>query len=142
MPSLNYAPHFTFAIYEEFDLGALKSATSEISKKCRPITVTFSEISVFDVERLVLWLRAADESPLREIHAQIHRMIDPSTCIDYYTPQLWQPHCTIGMNFGNEMREAVLEFASRPFEPIEVKFDVMDCVTFLPVTVHREVNLG
>ena len=142
MPSLGYPPHFTFAIYEEFELEALKSAIGEISKNCPPITVTFSEISLFDVERLVLWLKAADEAPLRKIHKQIHDLIDPGTCIDYYTPQLWQPHSTIGMNFGNEMREAALEFATRPFKPFEVKFDVMDCLTFLPVTVHREVNLG
>ena len=142
MLSLEYPPHFTFAIYEEFDLEVLKSTAREISQNCPPITVTFSEISLFDVERLVLWLRATDETPLTAIHSQIHRLVDPSSCIDYYTPQLWQPHCTIGMNFKIEMRDAALEFASRPFKPFEVKFDVLDCVTFLPVTVQREVRLG
>ena len=142
MLSLEYPPHFTFAIYEVFDLKMLSATMGKISKNCQPITVKFSEISLFDVERLVLWLKAEDEAPLRNIHEQIHNMIDPSTCIDYYTPQIWQPHCTIGMNFGNKMREAALEFASRPFEPFDVKFDILDCVTYLPVTVHKEVNLG
>lgn len=141
MASLKYPPHFTFAIYEQFHLEELKSTVSAISKNCSPITVTFSEISRFDEERLVLWLKATDETPLRNIHEQIHRSLDMDNCIDYYKPRMWQPHCSIGMDIKKEKRQEAIDYSSHPFKPFSAKFDVLDCVTFLPVTIHKEVKL-
>lgn len=142
MQSLNYAPHFTFAIYEDLDINQLELAAEEATNNLSVLPITFSKISVFDAEKLVLWLEADGASKLFEIHKKIHQIIEPSKCHEYYKPDMWQPHCTIGMNFNLENRDKVLDFAKKPIEPFTVQFDTFDWLTFKLIDILAEINLS
>jgi len=141
MLKLNYAPHFTFAIYENLEEQLAKTAFRNISKSLSKIQITFSEIAYFDVEKLVLWLRAEDETELHSIHVELHDHLPVENCHEYYKPTVWQPHCTLGVDIAPARRSQAIEFANEPIEPFKVKFDIFDCVTFLPVTIMEEVEL-
>lgn len=141
MQTLNYAPHFTFAIYDDVEPDEMKLAAEKAANNLPKIDITFSKISIFDAERLVLWLEADDESELFSIHQKIHKVIPPQKCHEYYQPLIWQPHCTLGMKFTPNMRKEALEFAIKPIEPFTVTFDIIDWLTFSPVNILGEIPL-
>ncbi len=141
MQALNYAPHFTFAIYDDVEPDKMKLAAEKASNNLTTIPITFSKISIFDAEKLVLWLKADDETQLFSIHQIIHETISPQECHEYYRPDVWQPHCTIGMKFSPNMREQAIDFSKQSFHPFTVNFDVVDWLTFSPVKILGEINL-
>ena len=141
MQALNYPPHFTFAIYDAIDANVLRSAASEVFSDCRKFNVRFEAIRYFDAQPLTLWLEPADPQVLQALHEAVHRSIDPALCKPHYRPDAWISHCTLGTDIRSENREAALEMTGSMSEPIDVVFDVGDCVLFPPVEVLEEYEL-
>jgi 2'-5' RNA ligase len=138
MKALDYPPHVTLAVYEDF---APTDVLSRILGAQSAIPVTFSGIGYFQNEFLVLWARPVSNDRLLQLHAAVHREIDPALCREHYRPDRWVPHCTIAMKIPGSMFEPAITWASEIEAQFSVTFDALDIVRFAPVEVLSEVKL-
>lgn len=141
MAGLNYPPHFTFAIYDEIEVDVLRNATKEVFENLSSVFIIFDKIAYFDVEELVLWASPKDKSELLELHKAIHAIIPQELCREYYRPNVWVPHCTLGFKVRPECKDAALKMVGDMALPFEVEFNYADCVEFLPVRILEEFQL-
>ncbi|TCU17191.1 2'-5' RNA ligase superfamily protein [Rhizobium sullae] len=141
MKALDYPPHITLAIYEDFVPDESIGVLSRIFGTQPAVTVTFSGIRYFQNEFLVLWARPVSNDRLQQLHAAIHSEIDPTLCREYYRPSCWEPHCTIAMKIPRSMFEPAINWAEEKRAEFSVTFDAVDIVRFPPVEVLSEVRL-
>ncbi|MBN8942535.1 MAG: 2'-5' RNA ligase family protein [Rhizobiales bacterium] len=141
MQALNYAPHFTFAIYRDVNPEAVSQAFVDAFSGRPPISIVFDRIAVFDAASPVVWAAPRDASALAGIHAVIHGMVDPAHCHRHYRPRAWVPHCTLATRILPARRAEVLALAAPLAEPFEVVFDVADHLTLPPLTVVEQLHL-
>jgi 2'-5' RNA ligase len=143
MRALQYAPHFTFAIYDTSDVTeALATAvTMQAAKERSAVEITFNRIRTFAGPPLVLWAEPEPTEMLFEIHRQVHAAIDPTLCRPHYRPGNWIPHCTLAMRTLPDRTADALAFTNDFRGGVRASFDIIDCVTFLPVRVVAETKL-
>ena len=143
MRALGYPPHFTFAIYDTDDIGEdlRRAAIERAVAGEREARLTFNRIRTFGGPSLVLWAAPEPQDALMRMHEAIHAVIDPALCRPYYRPQVWVPHCTLGMAVRPDRRDDALAFAERFPGGVAAAFDVVDCVTFPPLRVAAEKRL-
>jgi len=141
MRALNYPPHLTFVVYEDVAVSSLVAAAQKAFANVPPLSIGFSGIGHFPNEMLVLWARPADDRQLRRIHRSIHDEIDPALCHEHSRPDRWQPHCTIAMKIPASTAEEALRWAAATPAQFSLIFDAVDCISFPPVEIMREVKL-
>lgn len=141
MEALDYPPHLTFAIYEDVAVPSLVAAAQKAFASVPPLSVEFSGIGHFSNETLVLWARPADDRILRRIHGVIHDDIDPNLCHAHYRPDYWQPHCTLAMKIPASAADEALAWARTTSATFTLIFDMVDCISFPPVEIMKEVKL-
>jgi len=141
MEALNYPPHLTLAVYQDIEMSSLVAAVQKIFGSMPPVSIEFSGIGHFPNEMLVLWGRPADDRALRKIHAAIHEEIDPALCHEHSRPDRWQPHCTIAMKIPASAADQALAWATSTSARFTLTFDAVDCISFPPVEILREVKL-
>ena len=144
MRALEYAPHFTFAIYDtgHASMEMQRTAIERAAVGQTELRLTFNRIRMFAGPPLVLWADPEPHGALMQMHEAIHAVIDPTLCRPYYRPGFWLPHCTLGMAIPSERREEAAAFAENFRGGIEVVFDVIDCITFPPLRVAVERRLS
>lgn len=141
MQALNYPPHLTLAVYQDIALPLLFAAARNVFDNMPPLSIEFSGIGHFPNEMLVLWARPADDRVLRRILRAIHDEIDPALCHEHSRPDRWQPHCTIAMKIPAGSAERALTWAADAPARFTLVFDAVDCVSFPPVEILRQVKL-
>ncbi len=141
MEALNYSPHLTLAVYADVAPSLLFATAEKVFGAMPSLSIEFSGIDHFANETLVLWMRPTDDLILRDIHAAIHDEIDPALCHEHSRPDRWQPHCTIAMKIPANSRERALAWAKATPAKFALTFDVVDCISFPPVEILREVKL-
>ncbi|MBL4906046.1 MAG: 2'-5' RNA ligase family protein [Sneathiella sp.] len=142
MKALNYPPHLTFVMYPEIDMETLWNVTKFIFDGRKKLTLTFTEIRRFENSPLVLYAHPSDVTELTEFHWEIHSRINPLLCEDYYRPDNWVAHCTLGTNILPEKQEAAMALVREPFDPIEVVFDAADCLNYPPISRVERLSLA
>ncbi len=141
MQALNYSPHLTLTVYDDIAASSLFAATERIFGDMPPLSIEFSGIGHFPNEMLVLWARPSDDRVLRRIHSAIHDEIDPALCHEHSRPDRWQPHCTIAMKIPADSAERALTWAAETPARFTLVFDAVDCVSFPPVEILKQVKL-
>jgi len=141
MQSLDYPPHFTFAIYQDTDAVSFRKAVRQVFSQTRQVRIVFNEIRCFDASPLVLWASPEDNRQLHHLHAALHAEINPQLCSELYRPQQWIAHCTLATRIQEARRSDALSFASTPFEPFEVIFDTIDLIEFTPIEIVARIAL-
>lgn len=141
MKALNYPPHLTFAIYPEIKMEELQNVARSIFNGQNELTLKFTELRCFENDPLVLYAHSSNVTKLTRLHTEIHRKIDPLHCDEYYRPDKWVAHCTLGTGILSEAREEALAFMSKSFEPIEVVFDAVDCIEYPPISITERIPL-
>jgi len=143
MRALDYAPHFTFAIYDtgEVSDALARSAIERAAAGEAAPGMTFNRIGTFAGPPLVLWAAPEPQQHLVRMHAAIHAMINPMLCRPHYRPSFWVPHCTLAMRVREDRRDDALAFAEGFRGGVPAVFDVIDCVTFPPVRITTEKRL-
>lgn len=141
MQALNYAPHFTFAIYRDVSPEDVSRAFVGAFQGRRAISIVFDHIRVFDGAAPIVWAAPRDVSALADIHAAIHAAIAPDRCHAHYRPRAWVPHCTLATRIRPVCKAEVLALTGALAEPFEVVFDVADHVSLPPLTVVEQLHL-
>ncbi|MBX5219984.1 2'-5' RNA ligase family protein [Rhizobium sp. NLR8a] len=142
MRALNYPPHITLAVYQEIAVDRMAEAAERVFRIHPAVTLSFSEISYFENEFLVLWARPNDDELLIRLHAALHQEVDPFHCREHYRPGNWVPHCTIATKIPKAKSQPAINWANRNRVQLSVPFDAADCVRFPPVQVLSEVRLA
>lgn len=141
MPALGYPPHVTFAVYDTISETRLRDALRLAFARRPPIRLRFSKLSYFEAPDLVFWAAPDSSDALLQVHAALHRSIEPSLCHAHYRPTDWIPHCTLATDVSPAKKTAAIARASRAIDPFEVVFDAADCAEFYPVRVIDEASL-
>jgi 2'-5' RNA ligase len=141
MAALNHPPHITLAIYDRIGEDHLRGGMHQIMAGQSPFRLRFSAIARFEQPSLVFWAAPDPSARLLQIHASLHRLIDPALCRQHYRPGNWVPHCTLATDVTDANRSVARYVAARPFEPFDIVFDSADCVEFVPVRLIDEVVL-
>ena len=144
MRALDYPPHVTFAIYDA-DAVSEQRACDAIERAAHgqpEFAVAFHRIRFFAGPPLVLWAAPEPEAALRRMHAAIHAAIDPGLCRPYYRPELWTPHCTLGMRIRDDRRPDAMAFAEEFRGGVVATFDAIDCMAFPPLRAIAERRLA
>ncbi|WP_170182017.1 2'-5' RNA ligase family protein [Phreatobacter stygius] len=141
MQALDYAPHFTFALYQDVAPEEVSRAFAAGFSGKPAIRVMFDRIEVFDAASPIVWAAPRDASALAEIHAAIHRTIDPARCHRHYRPLAWVPHCTLATRIRPACKADALALTGPLADPFEVVFDVADRVCLPPLTVVEHLHL-
>lgn len=139
MVSLGYPPHFTLASFDEAHESQLSRAVDALSSSLSKVRVPFDRINHFEKPgSIMLWASPADSSALTQIHRQLHRHIDSSSCRTNYQPGTWIPHCTLAIDVDPSRRSEALAITRMEIAPFDVVFDVIDCARLHPVDVIHE----
>jgi len=138
MAPLNYPPHITLAVYDDIDPDRLTSVVADGFGQQQAFHLRFTHLCYFDARPLVLWAAPLVSPALAAIHSRVHLAIDPDLCRPHYRPGAWIPHCTIATQIADDHRTDAIAFTAKPFNAFNAVFDIVDCVSFPPVTVLRE----
>ncbi|WP_085778586.1 2'-5' RNA ligase family protein [Rhizobium sp. NXC14] len=138
----NYPPHVTLAVYPEIAVDRLAEAAERVFRSRPAVTLSFSRIGSFENQFLVLWARPDHDEWLFQLHAALHREIEPVHCHEHYWPGNWVPHCTIAAKIPKARLQAAISWANRNRRQFSVTFDPADCVRFPPVDVLSEIRLA
>jgi len=137
--ALNYAPHITLAIYDGEAPADLYSAFDSAFELLPQLTIRFEGLNYFEAPNaLILWAEPRLPPSLAVVHEQIHRALGPGLSRPHYRPGAWVPHCSLATTIHPSRKNEAIALASQPITPVDVLFDVADCVSFLPVEVLRE----
>ncbi|MBX4930604.1 2'-5' RNA ligase family protein [Rhizobium bangladeshense] len=142
MRALHYPPHITLAVYQEIAIDRLAEAAERVFRVRPAVTSSFSGIGYFENELLILWARPNYDEQLFQLHAELHREVDPAHCHAHYRPGNWVPHCTIATKIPRAKSQAAINWANRNRMQFSVTFDAADCVRFPPVEVLSQTGLA
>jgi 2'-5' RNA ligase len=142
MEALEYPPHITFVIYENIEVQAMtKAMTSAFNGRDSP-TIRFEGIDYFESpDTIVLWAKPVIPAWIWSVHTYIHTQIDTTLCRPHYRPGHWVPHCSLALSISQARKAQALELVKQYIEPFEVRFDIADCASFMPVKILQEVKL-
>lgn len=142
MRRLRYPPHITLAVYDKLPQG-FPDTLGPVFAQTKRLEIKFQALGHFQAPHgIVLWVAPGDSDRLASLHESVHALIDPNLCRLNYQPGRWVPHCSIATAVDAGAQEAALQYAAEAIDPFVVIFDVADCVSFSPVKIMMETQLG
>ncbi|GLQ16284.1 2'-5' RNA ligase family protein [Maritalea porphyrae] len=141
MPTLQYPPHFMFAMYENVTGAQLNRQLGDVFRRTKPVRVTFNKIRFFDVEPMVVWAAPIQLPRLLALHHEVHARVDMAKCRSNYLPGKWHPHCTLATQIDPANREAVLRYISAEIGEFDVIFNSIEVIEFSPIEVIKQWRL-
>jgi len=141
MPTLQYPPHFTFAMFENVTGAELKSQLGEVFRRAKPLRVTFDKIRFFDTDPMVVWASPVQLPRLLALHHEVHARVDVAKCRPNYLPGKWHPHLTLATQIDPSQREATLRFINAEIGEFDVIFNSIEIFEFSPIKVIKQWRL-
>jgi 2'-5' RNA ligase len=130
-------PHIALLIFDELDV---KKAVSLLNNL--PIMSFFIDIQgigTFPGKENVIFLIPKVTKSLLDLNACIYDCFKHiADCQPYYTPEMWIPHCTIGIDIGNDEFKYAFELIRKDFSPLRVKTEKLILIKFRPVEILFE----
>ena len=91
-------PHISLAVYEEIDQAPLVAAIKSFCAQTSALDVGLAALGVFPGEENVLFVQPKVTPEFTDLHAAYHRATGAwAKCHPHYLPEVWMPHCTLGM---------------------------------------------
>lgn len=139
MESMLYPPHITLAIYDEISTQDLFAGFGAAKGHLGNMTIRFESLGYFEAPfGIVLWAAPILPEPVLEAHASIHSAIHPNLCRKNYRPDHWTPHCSLATAISAQYSEEAIAIANCSIDPFDVRFDAVDCASFMPVKILSE----
>lgn len=142
MVAMRYPPHITLAIYDKIARERLFAGLSATVKHLSSMTIRFESLGYFEAPfGIVLWAAPTLPEQVVTAHESLHAEIGIEPCREKYRPGIWIPHCSLATAIDFAKKDEAIEIVEQGMDPIEVTFDTVDCVSFMPVEVLKEVTL-
>lgn len=125
MLGLDYPPHMTAWMAQEFTLPALRGTLQALAADQPPLRVEFPALGVFPGEMAVTYLAPIASPPLLGLHARYWEAALPymRSPLAHYSPGRWVPHVTVGFNLPPGVLGDAVEVLSRATWPQEAVID-------------------
>lgn len=124
LPSLGAEPHLTLSLNELNALNDLVPLVERFSENQVSIDISLSSIGIFPTNEGVIYLAPVVTQQLLEVHARFHNMLRAHqiSVTQYYMPDQWVPHVTIGQDVPSEQINEVIRESRRSmvFGPIRI----------------------
>jgi 2'-5' RNA ligase len=94
-------PHFSYHVAHDYDLGLVESVLKRITSNITTFKVRTSGLGIFTGASPVLYIPVVRSLELTQLHEALWQEIttESSGVQQYYHPEQWMPHITIG--FGD-----------------------------------------
>ena len=94
-------PHFSYHVAQGYDMDKVESVPDRITSNITTFKVRTSGLGIFTGSSPVLYIPVARSLDLTQLHQELWQEISPSSSgvQEYYHPNQWMPHITIG--FGD-----------------------------------------
>ncbi|MBK7894292.1 MAG: 2'-5' RNA ligase family protein [Anaerolineaceae bacterium] len=99
-PEATAVPHFSYHVAPTYELEKLRTVLLETAVSTPPFTVKTTGIGIFPGDLPVLYLPVARSPQLQALHTTLWPQLQAvaHASLDYYAPQNWFPHITLGHN--------------------------------------------
>ncbi len=107
-------PHFTYQLAERYDVDALQPVLERIAENEDSFTIRTNGVALFTDTEPVVYIPVTRNRQLTALHQRIwDKVAGPATTVaDYYRPETWMPHITIGLLNHDEVPR-VIEYLHR-----------------------------
>jgi hypothetical protein len=92
------APHFSYAVAEDYDMDALDRIVGGIAGRTAPFEVeTWGVFSMLASPQAMAWLPISRDSALEDFHRLVYEAVKPAASgnMDRYQPEGWAPHISL-----------------------------------------------
>lgn len=135
-------PHISLVIFDDIDILSVERLIEEVAKKESMFTLKMSSLGIFPSSQNVLFLSPVASETLLNLHAKLHFVTkDMESKWEYYLPNQWVPHCTLGMNIPLTKINHAIEVINEDYSPLEVRIETIQLVEFNPVKIVKSFEL-
>lgn len=94
-------PHFSYHVAEQYEVDKLAEIVRQVARDTLSFRIRTTGLGMFTGAQPVLYLPVVRTSELSRLHHTLWHAIAPVSAgrVDYYQPDVWMPHITIG--FGD-----------------------------------------
>lgn len=132
-------PHIALAVFDDIDILEVEKLIEKIAENESMFNIKMSSLGIFPSNESVLFLSPAISATLINLHAKLHAILkDIEGCKwEYYLPDFWVPHCTLGMNIPKSKIHDGLDVIIEDYEPLDVRIEGIHLVEFNPVKLVK-----
>ena len=135
-------PHISLAIFDDIDVLSVVRLIEEVVENESMFTLKMSSLGIFPSNENVLFLSPVASETLINLHTKLHLILkDIENKWEYYLPNLWVPHCTLGMNIPKSKLNDAIDVIIEDYEPLEVRIETINLVEFYPVKIVKSFKL-
>src|SRR5436305_5761825 len=112
-------PHFSYHVAQDYDVDKVEPVLERITSNIMTFKVRTSGLGIFTGASPVLYLPVVRSLELTQLHQELWEQISTASSgiVEYYHPDQWMPHITIG--FGdinkNNLSQIIPFLANRDF---------------------------
>lgn len=128
-------PHITIGVYDEINESDFIKIFKEYKKSFKPIKLNFDTIGVFPATK-TCFIKPTVTVELLNEHKRFHDFLSNYNfnCSEYYIPNKWNPHCTLGLKLEKENILNIISFMLDKFEKFEA--NIVD-IAVLKIDFHQ-----
>lgn len=144
LQELGSKPHVALSVYDEVqDENTISEITRIISEEISSFDVELEEYGTFDTNEGVVFVKIRKTDILEKYHETLHKLSTDIGLVSnqYYTPENWFPHCTLGINIKSEYVADALKKASTFELPESARVHSISAIKFRPVESMCEYEL-
>lgn len=131
-------PHVALAVFNDIDILEMERLIEKVIENESMFTIKMSSLGIFPSNESVLFLSPASSAALINLHTKLHGILkDIEGKWEYYLPDFWVPHCTLGMNIPKSKLYDALDVIIEDYEPFDVKIETIQLVEFNPVKLVK-----
>ncbi|HLJ35402.1 MAG TPA: 2'-5' RNA ligase family protein [Ktedonobacteraceae bacterium] len=108
-------PHFSYQVAAQYNVEQLEPILSNIAENSTPFHVVCGGLGIFTGPHPVLYIPVVRSQQLNQFHQQVWSatLETGSDAQDYYHPDYWMPHITIGFaDINRDNIGSMLQFLS------------------------------
>jgi 2'-5' RNA ligase len=126
-------PHVSVGIWDSIDRGAAETELTRFAAGATPMSITLASVGFFP--QVAIFLAPTVTSELLGLQTDLHARFSRVAAApwEHYRPGVWEPHCTLAMDFTAEQFTRGLEIARRVALPIASRLVEIGLVEFRPV---------
>lgn len=135
----NLSPHITLAVYTDIcDLEEFKEQLKIYFDSISPIHLRFDIVATFPTSGTI-FLAPTLTDKLQRLHKNYYKKLDKysNEASLYYSPDHWNPHCTLGTQLSREEVTKGMNDVVSDFKPIE---GIIERVSLVKIEISEEGN--
>jgi len=103
-------PHLSLVVLDQAETESLCTLVQEFAASAVGLSSEFAGVGTFPGEEGVVFLAPVVRRELLILHRDFHRRLEPlgMKSHEYYRPERWVPHCTVGMGLSGDSLAAAM----------------------------------